>query len=158
MKQKKKKDQKWVEAGQWHGVTEGTAFRRGGYRSPLPCSTHPLPVGHRSSLGPPGPPNNWWFVAGNDCSGCQAQLDQHSPLPDWPGELLHWVTPGKPTGNMNKWRVLEKKKKKASQLTFHCGAHLMLSALTQTAQKTCTLGDQLSILTPAEKQQPQTEF
>lgn len=118
-----------MEAGQWHGVTEGTAFRRGGYRSPLPCSTHPLPVGHRSSLGPPGPPNNCWFVAGNGCSGRQAQLDQHSLLPDWPGELLHRVTRGKPTGNVNKWRFLEKKI--ASQLTFYCGAHLVLSALRQ---------------------------
>lgn len=144
-------DMVWLKAPPLEGGATGD------YRSPLPCSTHPLPGGHRSSLGLPGPPNNCWFVAGNGCSGRQAQLDQHSPLPDWPGELLHWVTPGKPTGNMNKWRFLEKRKKKKS-LTTNFPLWCLLAAFSsQTAQKTCTPGDQISILTPAQKQGPQAD-
>jgi len=33
--------------------------------------------------------------------GLPAQLEQHSLLPDWPGELLCQVTPGKPTASAN---------------------------------------------------------
>lgn len=95
-----------------------------------PCPAPPTPC-----LGRAGAPRGHQTIAGllqePAARGHQAQLEQHSCAPDWPGELLQRVMPGKPTGSVNNWRVLaeKKEKKKASQLIFHSGARLMLSAL-----------------------------
>lgn len=74
-----------------HGEIEGTGIRLN-CRSSLPRSADPLPEGHGGSLGPPGPPNNRWFVAGTGSLGLPGPAGTTLPTP-----RLAWG--GSSTGN-----------------------------------------------------------